>query len=46
MSMVSETKHVHMFKINTKMNKMETYKFQIVPQDGTSARGTGCVVTS
>ena len=28
------------------MEQNETYEFQIVPQDGTNAGGTGCVVTN
>ena len=34
MTMVSETKHVHMFKINTKLNKMKHRSFRLYPKKG------------
>ena len=34
MTMVSETKHVHVFKINTKMNKMKHMSFRLHPKTG------------
>ena len=32
--MVSETKHVHVFKINTKLNKMKHRSFRLYPKTG------------
>ena len=34
MTMVSETKHVHVFKINTKMNKIKHMSFRLYPKTG------------
>ena len=34
MTMVSETKHVHVFKINTKLNKMKHRSFRLYPMTG------------
>ena len=34
MTMVSETKYVHVFKINTKMNKMKHMSFRLYPKTG------------
>ena len=32
MTMVSETKHVQVFKINTKLNKMKHMSFRLYPK--------------
>ena len=34
MTMVSETKHVQVFKINTKLNKMKHMSFRLYPKTG------------
>ena len=34
MTMVSETKHVQVFKINTKLNKMKHMSFKLYPKTG------------
>ena len=34
MTMVSETKHVHVFKINIKLNKMKHMSFRLYPKTG------------
>ena len=34
MTMVSETKHVQVFKINTKLNKMKHMSFRLYPNTG------------
>ena len=34
MTIVSETKHVQVFKINTKLNKMKHMSFRLYPKTG------------
>ena len=46
MTIVSESKHVQVFKINKKNKQNETLEFQSVLQGGTSAGSTSCAVTS